>query len=815
MKSGTGRRRLALVCGLLAIAAALPVGGDEPLRSADELEDRIRVRVHTARVRIEPTSRARPGECLELGVDDLKVWLRGERVESADVLELDRDRRPAVHALLIDTSGSMFGQLDRVRAAAIAYVERLDPEYDTALVATFDESVLLASPATRDRETLLAAIRDVRMSQLTSLNDGLYFTILELRGQRERPVILLLSDGMDTVSFYERHDVYDLVQRTPDLSVFTIGLALPYLQSHMPSGILSTKRFLQRIASKTNGKYFDVPTAAGVEEVYLRIRDMLENEATLNVVDPDPDAEPGRLEVKSLSPACKVKVFRTWEAPVDDPARTPILEASGELPRRFALPAPPDYRKPYVESGRPTVDPACRVEVDEGAATLPEAFEPAWFIEVDADRVWGCGLDVTLDYGVLYDPYGRAWMHFNKWIGLKTRPFEMPVPPIEELPVTPVASMDRLAGLALERVGIPIETDPRKVPVESHARPYHDLPAIVQGARFLEMRPRLARALYAHPDYRRWALERLQRETEADLAALMDRYRRRFPETDEALLERVVRETEEAQRIRARARTPSEVDLQRWLAAWLGDVSAHDLFVAWEVGLVNRWLDEQATDIDSLEERWKALRDLMFVPSYARVLALLSPGHDPEGDRIGYWRVVLPKSGWIQTRMKAYRRDLDLADLPLDLVPEVPMAVWLFTEIERSRPEWVAGWREKGYRVASIAYELTSKPAKHDPVRAFRETRLTVALKTDGEEADGPPLRVTAELSFRNRATDRTLQRLEIVPTALSVTGSGTSRSRLILAAEGNGCPDRGRNGDGIGGGRRRHGAAGRVEQRR
>jgi Mg-chelatase subunit ChlD len=784
MKLDVGRLRTGLVGGLLAVAASLPVAWDEPVRSADELEERARVRVHTARVRIEPASRARPGTCLDLGVDDLKVSLRGERVEGSDALELERDRRPAVHALLIDTSESMFGQLDRVRAAAVAYVERLDPEYDRAFVATFDDTVLLASRVTRNHETLLSAIRDVRMGKLTSMNDGLYYTILELRAQRERPVILLLSDGRDTVSFYERHDVYDLVQRTPELSVFTIGLALPYLYANMPPGTLSTKRFLQRIASKTNGKFFDVPTAAGVEEVYLRIREMLENEATLNVVDPDPDAEPGRLRVRSLNPACKVKVFRTWEAPEDDPTTTPILEASAELPRRFDLPAPHDYRKPYVESRRPTVDPACRAEVDEDAATWAQALGPAWFVEVDADRVRGCGLDVTLDYGMLYDPYSRAWMHFNKWIGLKTRPFEMRIPPIDQLPATPVTSMDHLADLALERVGVPIETDPRKVPVESHARPYHDVPAVVQGARFLEMRPRLARALYAHPDYRRWTLERLRRETEVDLTALIDRYRRRFPGTDPALLESVVRETEEGRRILARASTPSEVDLQRWLAAWLGDISAHDLFVGWEVGLVNRLLDEEAADFDSIERRWTALRHLLFVPSYARVLALLSPVRDPEGDRIGYWRIVLPRPGWMQTRMKGYQRDLDLADLPLDLIPEEPMAVWLVTEIEKTMPEMIAGWREKGYRVASIAYDLSSEPAKRDPVRAFRETRLTLMLASGAAETDAPSLEVTAELSFRKKASGRTLERLEILPVEPG-TGSPADFVSTCLRAHG------------------------------
>ena len=34
------------------------------------------------------------------------------------------------------------------------------------------------------------------------------------------------------------------------------------------------------------------------------------------------------------------------------------------------------------------------------------------------------------------------------------------------------------------------------------------------------------------------------------------------------------------------------------------------------------------------------MRQIFFVPSYARVLTLLTPVHDRERDRIGYWRWV-------------------------------------------------------------------------------------------------------------------------------------------------------------------------------
>ncbi|MDX1388893.1 MAG: VWA domain-containing protein, partial [Acidobacteriota bacterium] len=219
---------VATIVAALALAA-LPAGAQEPVRPEAELTEDVEVRLQTARLRIEPTQDAEPGECLGMDITDLKVSLRGERVTDPGDIRLERERRPTLHALLIDTSGSMRGKLHHVRRAASGYVRGLDPEFDRGLVASFDESLLLMTGATADREALLQGIKSVRMSGSTTLNDGLYYIIRELDGHLERPVILLLSDGVDTASLYDSWDVLDLIESREDLSVFVIGLNLPMI----------------------------------------------------------------------------------------------------------------------------------------------------------------------------------------------------------------------------------------------------------------------------------------------------------------------------------------------------------------------------------------------------------------------------------------------------------------------------------------------------------------------------------------------------------------------------------------------------------
>ena len=68
--------RAATALCLVAMSVSAALGQSEPIRPDDQLEEHVKIRVLTARIRIEPGRRSTPGECLQLGVQDLKVTLR-------------------------------------------------------------------------------------------------------------------------------------------------------------------------------------------------------------------------------------------------------------------------------------------------------------------------------------------------------------------------------------------------------------------------------------------------------------------------------------------------------------------------------------------------------------------------------------------------------------------------------------------------------------------------------------------------------------------------------------------------------------------
>lgn len=741
-----------------ACAVSIVSAADAPRPSG--LEERASARVYRMRLRIEPTWFAEPGACRDFAASDLEVVLRGERLADSVAWTLERTPEPAIHALLIDSSRSMIGKLDRARAAAIDYVGRLRPADERALVLAFDESVRLLQPVTGDRERLVQAIEGVRMSHQTALYDALVAALRELALYPERGVLLLLSDGLDTTSLYERADVFAWLEAEPDVTVFTVGLELPAITAAGPPGLLSTRKFLQRLASKTDGRFFDVPTASGLDRAYRRIRDLLDGEAVLGVVDPDPAAEPGAVRVSSSRDGCRVRVLGDLE---DDAARDEPAIAG---PRSFPVrPAPA------------LVDPFRHLHVEDGG----EGCGADWRLELKPGRITGCVFDVTMDYGVLYDPFPRGLQSGNDWLRVRRRAIEIPTPAVDELPRAPDEAMDRLAARALAFADHEVESDPRRRPPAEHARPYYDNPLLAHESTFFDLRPALAQALYAREDYRRLAQGQLRREADRELGLLAERMRAVAPQRTEEERLAVMRESETAKEIAARVQHPTVRDLERHLAAWLGEVAASDLFRRWEERKVLDMVARSAAD-EGFAAAWTELRRLFWVPSYTRALTLLVPGRDPDTGRIGLWQVLLPRPGWITERLKGKQRVPDLADLPLDLIPDLPLGYFVVRTLVEGDPELAKVLAAGRYGTISIRYELLGRSGKHDPGRAFRASRVTVdfAGSPAGDRAD---FRIEADLSLRGAAREPRIERLQRFPTAGDPERNTANRSNGVSAA--------------------------------
>ena len=128
---------------------------------------------------------------------------------------------PVTLMLALDTSSSVSGQLQQLKDAAQAAVASLRSDDHVALL-TFSDRVVRAQTFTRDRRLLGAAIDRMTAAGGTSLRDVVY-TATALRERAPgRVVLLVFTDGVDTVSWLTPDDVLDAAVRS-DMVMYAIS----------------------------------------------------------------------------------------------------------------------------------------------------------------------------------------------------------------------------------------------------------------------------------------------------------------------------------------------------------------------------------------------------------------------------------------------------------------------------------------------------------------------------------------------------------------------------------------------------------------
>jgi len=676
----------------LLAAGAARADSDEP-----SLAESVRARL--VRFRVAPHAGAARDACVGLQPTDLAIRLRGRALDPSLVVSLERDVRPMLHALVIDRSGSMDDKLEAARAAARGYVDRMRPGLDRGLVVAFDEDVVLVAKATADPTALARAIDGVALGGRTALRDALHAVIGELSIHLERPVVLLLSDGADTASVTSQDEVLALAATRRDLAVFPIGVGLPEIGAAGP-GPVTPKKFLEQLARRTDGEFLDVPTASGLAGAYDRVRDLLDAEWELVIGDPDPQLAPAEPSLRIVGRPCSLR----------------ILGRQGDEERATAeAPAPLGAHGAECEPDlRWVVSAAWRLTPGPGAN---------WRSEQTPSGLHGCVVDLTTDDGFLYDANEVEGTWLNAWREIGDRPFDVRAAPLPALPDRPALVLDAIARELMARRAAAPDPGPRQIPPERHARPFRDLPFLWNGRTTLAVRAQLAAALAERPEYAAYARERTLAEARRELDDLARTSRGLAPER----VRQALAESPEGRAILSRAERPGPRDLERHLAAWLGDVPAVDAFRAWELDAVARVLAGDTTDTPSFAQAYRAAYRLFFAPSYVRILTPLVVGRDRASGSLGFWRIVLPRTAWIGPRKKDFA-DIESQHVPLDLVPDRPLGVWLAERLARAPAELLDRLRSTGLAPLDLSYGSLVKPKQRDPGRAYDQARVTLRL---------------------------------------------------------------------------------------
>jgi YVTN family beta-propeller protein len=180
-------------------------------------------------------------------------------------------------ALVIDTSGSMADptepggvtKLAAAKTAAATFLTFLDftNQRDQASLVSFDNIATLEHPLSRNEVTLLTAINNLQLGNLTRMDLGLQTALLELTGIRHDPdnqtVIIFLTDGYPNGTTEAEVLAQALLAKNAGITIFTIGLG---------SGVNSS--LLQAVAS-TPAYYYPSPSTGDLSAIYQQIASSL------------------------------------------------------------------------------------------------------------------------------------------------------------------------------------------------------------------------------------------------------------------------------------------------------------------------------------------------------------------------------------------------------------------------------------------------------------------------------------------------------------------------------------------------------------
>jgi VWFA-related protein len=318
------RVRLALVLAVaLAAAGTLGVRGAQ----SDDAQQPPVFRGGTETVGIFATVLDRDGELvLNLHRDDFTVEDDGR---PQTITTFGNGVQPITAALLVDTSASMTLNLELAQMAAEQFVIRMLPT-DRARVGSFSDRIDLSPTFTSDRDALLQSLRTgLHIGNPTKLWDAVAETMSALEPLGGRRIILLFTDGMDTISTAREADILARA-RAEDVMIYVVqfrstplaNLAEVPLAPSASEVFRGDPRFrnpppteaLRQLARQTGGGHFLLSEHDDVNATFTAVMNELHHQYALGFVPERFDNKLHALTVTVDRPGVTVRARRSYLA---------------------------------------------------------------------------------------------------------------------------------------------------------------------------------------------------------------------------------------------------------------------------------------------------------------------------------------------------------------------------------------------------------------------------------------------------------------------------------------------------------------------
>jgi len=214
-------------------------------------------------------------------------FLTGLKKENFTVQEDGREQTIAVFdkesavplsiALAIDTSLSTRHDLPLEQASAKRFAHMILRPVDALSVFGFSEIVLQSSSYTADLKRIDEGIDHIRLGAATALFDAVYLASRSLDKRQGRKVMVLITDGGDTISKIDYKEAVRAAEEAEDLVYSIIVVPIENSAGRETGG----EHALIQLSEDTGGKYYYATSMAQLDDAFRKISDELRTQYLL------------------------------------------------------------------------------------------------------------------------------------------------------------------------------------------------------------------------------------------------------------------------------------------------------------------------------------------------------------------------------------------------------------------------------------------------------------------------------------------------------------------------------------------------------
>jgi Ca-activated chloride channel family protein len=268
------RKSAALTLLLLACAASGAQQSHAPNQSTPDSSSTLKVDVKLVNVYVTVTN-AQGGPVGGLKKENFTVQEDG-RDQTISVF----DRESAVPlsiALAIDTSLSTRHDLPLEQASAKRFARAIMRPVDALSVFGFNETVLQSTSYTADLKRIDDGIDHIRLGAATALFDAVYLASRSLGRRQGRKVLVLITDGGDTVSKVDYKDALRAAQEAEGTVYSIIVVPIENSAGRETGG----EHALIQLSEDTGGRYYYATSMAQLDDAFRQISDELRTQYLL------------------------------------------------------------------------------------------------------------------------------------------------------------------------------------------------------------------------------------------------------------------------------------------------------------------------------------------------------------------------------------------------------------------------------------------------------------------------------------------------------------------------------------------------------